>query len=144
MCFVTESAKLWSVAFLLAHSALAQQNNQDSNSLDCVAELNIPVYEGILWRARISGDVSVSINIGKGGSSTVRATGPHTSLVNWVEQEITKSTFRAVCDGRIINLFLSYHQEGPITESPVNRIKFRPPNRFEIIASPPPPIHTVN
>jgi len=47
MRFVTESTKWWAVVFILSHSAIAQQSSQENNTLDCVTELNIPVYEGI-------------------------------------------------------------------------------------------------
>ena len=154
VCFVTDSALRWRrcltaacLSYILVNSASAQQNTpavqpNRQNDLECVEELNIPVYAGALWRAQVTGDVMVSIQILADRRAKAVAKSTHISLSKYVEQEIIKSKFRPACMGRTIEIFLRYRQEGLIDEGPVNRLKFRPPNRFEVIACPPPP-HTI-
>jgi hypothetical protein len=129
----------------LIGEAAGQPTSKGANGLECVAEMDIPVYGGVIWQARVTGQASAVVTIGKNGIPlTVEVGSPHEALTNWLKWWFSKSRFQPRCAGQSIELRLVYRQEGEANAEPRNQVKFRSPNTFEIIANPPLRFETVN
>lgn len=136
---------LVSVLLALAPPLLGQGTNlvPPSASLACIEEMQVPLYEGLMWVARASGLMRVSVNIGADAAATVVIVHGQPPII----LEVLKSAMRAAkfsgrCSGQMIEVNFVYRLEGTPDSSPHNRIKIKSGNTFEIVARPPVPMPT--
>lgn len=118
------------------------QNDQPGpqRTLDCIADLPLPGYEGLVWRVRAQGSARVSFSIGQDGkpiSIGVEAT--HPLLGPWLKDQMQSARFRAECAGGILEINLVYRLTKDVATAPQSRITFKGPNTFEITAYLSPP-----
>ena len=114
--------------------------------LSCISNLPVPVYEGLLWQAQLTGIVAVRIVVGPdGAASEVQVVqSPHEFFKTWLPTRLKKSMFLTECGGQTLELTFKFHLEGLRSEAPVNRVVVKSPGTFEITASPPILHETVN
>lgn len=111
---------------------------EDASSLSCIQQVEVPVYAGVLWQARISGTATVRATLDEHGRpSKIRVDSPHPSLTKWLTSWFNHAAFLPQCGGRTMTVELTYMLEGAKRESPDNRVILKYPGIIQIIAHPP-------
>ena len=111
---------------------------QDANA-HCAQRLRLPAYPGIAVSARLSGDISATVLIGRAGVVRDVAFGgkPHLLLANAVLDAIRASTFVSTCEERNVTLSFKFLIEGQGTDYPTPPVvSFGFPNTFWIVSAP--------
>ncbi len=137
-CGITTIATL---TLLLYTAGLAVGQQFSSAGLACVADMPIPVYRGLFWVARVTGEAKVTITIGPGGapvSIDVQSVRPQ--LVAWLKSSLQPAVFLDRCIGQTLEINLIYRLAGTPNAEPLNEIRIKGPNTFEITARNPIPI----
>ena len=100
-----------------------------------MSSLELPTHGLIAARAPRSGTVKAALQIGPGGAlSNVEFTSDEPILEREVQVALNLSQFRKRCAGQRFEIVFSFELQDPPTDSilPPN-VRFRPPNRFELV-----------
>jgi hypothetical protein len=120
---------------LICHPLLAEQ----PSALACISNLPVPVYDGLLWQAQLTGTVVVRVVAGSDGaaSEVQMVQSPHEFFKIWLPTWLKESRFLTECVGQTLELTFKYRLEGLRREAPDNHVVIKSPGIFEITASPP-------
>jgi len=109
-----------------------------TKDMACVEDLSIPLYVGIPWIVRAESVITASIGIGiEGTPKNVEVSGSSKLLSDWVRVNMKNSRFSALCEGRKVQLAFDFKLVGTPSNTPINKVRFRAPGTFEIVATPP-------
>lgn len=105
--------------------------------MTCVEDLQIPLYDGLMWDARATGSLEVSIGIGPGSAGRVlKIRGGPPVIAEALKAAISEGNFSSYCAGSVLEMHLIYRLAGPPDSSPHNRVRVRSNATFEIVARP--------
>jgi hypothetical protein len=100
--------------------------------------MELPVYSGVIWQARIAGTATVHIDLNSAGAvANIDVQSPHAALTNWLKLWFKKSSFLSECGGQTIQFTLRYRLDGAPHDKPENQIVLKFPDTIEITAYPP-------
>jgi hypothetical protein len=101
----------------------------------------IPLYQSVFWVARVAGEAKVTITIGAGGAPvSVDVQSVRPQLVAWLKSSLQSAVFLNRCIGQTLEINLIYRLAGTPNAEPLNEIRMKGPNTFEITAREPIPI----
>jgi hypothetical protein len=111
-------------------------------SFGCIDEIDVPLYDSVMWVARMSGELHAAVAVGPDGAakSIILQGNAQPVLKQMVRDGLQAAKFSSRCANQTTQFIFLYRFEGRPSVTPHNRIKFRSPNRFEIVANPPLPI----
>jgi hypothetical protein len=121
----------------------------DPARIACIERLEMPQYPRIALAAAVQGDVTVSVVVGAPGTTpgvsvqdnalnAPRFIGAFTTSLN---DSVRASRFKPECSGQTVTLVYGFRladREDPSVVFLGERVRFTPPNRFEIRAVRPP------
>ncbi len=119
----------------------AATNHAESRKGDlaCIEDMQVPLYDGLLWVARASGSFRASIAIGSDSTSTrVNVDGKPGLIQEMLKSALGQARFSRHCSGQALELSFVYRLEGKADKNPHTQLRFKGANTFEITASPPP------
>lgn len=115
-----------------------QLNAQAGPGLECIEQMTLPVYAGLVWQAQVVGVATVRLVVSWDGSaSEVTIESPHKTLTAWVAGALRSARFRRECKGQAVVLTFKYSLQGEKRAAPDNQITVRHPGIVEIRAHPP-------
>jgi hypothetical protein len=101
----------------------------------------IPAYPRLFWVARVTGEAKVTITIGAGGApALVDVQSARPQLAGWLKSSLQSAVFLDRCIGQTLEINLIYRLAGTPNAEPLNEIRMKGPNTFEITARNPIPI----
>lgn len=113
----------------------------EDGGLECLRDLEVPVYAGIMWRSGFIGTAKASFELAADGTvAKVTVVSPFVALSQILEGQLRKATFLPGCSGRTMKLDFIYNLLGPPAESPDNTIRVQGPRTFIITAHPQKPL----
>jgi len=132
------------IVTLAAHLDGQVGGNQAGSKADwaCVEEMRVPLYDGLIWVARASGQLHASIAIGPDAAGTlieIHSESPR-GLVETLKTALHDARFSSRCAGQTLEVTFIYRFEGAPNANPHNEVRFKTGNTFEIVARPPLPI----
>jgi hypothetical protein len=103
--------------------------------LSCVSSLELPTHGLLAARARQSGTVTASLQIGPGGSlAKSHFASDDPALEREVQIALNLSRFKKSCAGKKVEIIFSFELEDPPADSVLPPdVRFLPPNRFELV-----------
>lgn len=122
------------VLFMAAGPLLHGQGAANAD-LSCVDFLELPTRGVIAAAAGTSGVVRAVAHIGEQGRlSSLELDGGGTRLQGEVRVAINLSQFASKCHDRTVEFVFAFTLQGPPTDSILPPgVRFRPPNRFELV-----------
>lgn len=119
--------------------AQGQDGSGASSNVQCIEELRIPTFGPLALLSPKDGTVVVHIPVLAGGlpGKNIQITGPDPRLEDEVRITMDSSKFRPDCRGKTVTVEFIFVRDGePLSERPVSRISFLPPNTFRIQSRP--------
>jgi hypothetical protein len=105
--------------------------------ITCLEDMQVPLYDGLMWVARASGSLRASIVIGESsGSSMINVHGEPPIILERLKSALQEAKFSSRCRGRTLELNFVYRLEGKPDDSPHNRLRLKGNNTIEVIARP--------
>ena len=107
-------------------------------NIDCIRDMGLPTFTSIARRAHVGGTVVAVVTAGSSGKAAlISVSGPQKDRGEEVKMFLEdETTYRSSCAGKQIRLLFEFRLEGVPEQSPVTKVRFRPPNQFVIISAP--------
>jgi hypothetical protein len=122
---------------------------QDTSNTGCIEKLQIPAYPLLARQARLTGTLSVTVDLGTNGNiekvsarSQLNNDRAQSVLLMPIESVLRKSRFRRECAGKQITLVFEFGLYGDPYDDQQQEVAFGSPNRFFITARPPIPANS--
>jgi len=111
--------------------------------MDCIAEMRVPTYRGVIWYAGFVGTVNVKASLGSDAHAiSVDVKGSNAALAGLVKSAFATAKFSATCAGASFTMNFVYRIAGDKSKEPDNEVVWREPDTFEITARPPVPLES--
>ena len=112
------------------------------SGLACVAEMTVPVYSGLPWLARVTGEARVSITVGRNGiPDSIDVESPAPGMTAWLRSAMAAAKFLNACAGQTVEMRFVYRLVGDPEDAPHyqprSEVTLKAQNTFEISAPPP-------
>jgi hypothetical protein len=112
-----------------------------NGGLACVDDMPVPLYDGLAWVVRSSGEFQVSILMGPDAARTlIDVRGKSNLLLEILKSALREARFSPGCVGKRLELTFIYRLDGTPDASPHNAVRLQRGNTFEVVARPPVPI----
>jgi len=136
--------KLLFIGFFAAMMQATSQTSSPTKSqlgIECIADMQLPVYRGIVWHAGITGTVKATIILGSNAKPlSINVQAAHPGLSDFVKRSLMTATFVGRCADQAVGMTFAYKLVGGPDAEPGNEIRLRDPSTFEITAHPSIPI----
>jgi len=130
--------RMWLALTFLTFSVSGLWAADHEQPLDCIEELEFPLYPPLARMSRTVGEGSARVTMGQGRiPARVQILRLHPHLAREVEGALKRSVFAAKCGGKEIEIFYSFRLVGEEARQSLVRTHFRPPNHVIVIAQPP-------
>src|SRR5438552_3272307 len=99
--------------------------------MECVTDMAVPVYRGVVWYASITGTAEATIILdSRGHAASIDVKGSHPGLADLVKHSLATAGFDTRCGGEKIVIHFAYRLVGDASSEPINSVRWLSPDTF--------------